>query len=65
MVTHGRGGWELADYDWDPETGYAKLTYERLRTDTGEIQTKVRIHFQPTSSKHGDNTKLPSDWYAN
>ncbi len=52
MVAHGRDGWELADYDWDPETGLAKLTYERLRKDTAEIQEKVVVRAQPADPKH-------------
>lgn len=52
MVVHGRGGWELIDYDWDPDTGIAKLTYERLRTDTGEPQEKVIVKVQPARPGH-------------
>ncbi len=52
MVVHGRGGWELADYDWDPATGLATLTYERLRTDTLETQTKVVTKAQPSAPTH-------------
>ncbi len=52
MVVHGRGGWELADYDWDPATGLATLTYERLRTDTLETQTKVVVKAQPAAPNH-------------
>lgn len=54
MVTHGRDGWALADYDWDPETGIAKLTYERLRKDTGEVQERVVTKPQTTYSKYKD-----------
>ncbi len=52
MVKHGRDGWELADYDWDPETGLAKLTYERVRVDTGEIQEKIVTKVQPAAPSH-------------
>lgn len=52
MVTHGRDGWELADYDWDPATGIATLTYERLRKDTLEIHEKVVTKMQPAGPGH-------------
>lgn len=52
MVVHGRGGWTLEDYDWDPETGLAKLTYERLRTDTDEVQEKIVFKAQPYAPHH-------------
>jgi hypothetical protein len=52
VVAHGRGGWVLEDYDWDPVTGIAKLTYERVRVDTGEPQVKVLMKAQPASSAH-------------
>jgi hypothetical protein len=52
MVVHGRDGWELVDYDWDPDTGLATLTYERLRTDTGELQTISRVQAQPAAPNH-------------
>lgn len=45
-------GWELVDYDWDPETGIATLTYERIREDTGETQTKTETKAQPYEPKH-------------
>ena len=57
MVAHGRDGWELADYDWDPETGVGRLTYERLDADTGEVQEKVVMKNQPTDPKH-------AGWYV-
>lgn len=58
MVAHGRDGWELEDYDWDPATGLATLTYERVRKDTGEVQTKQLTKYQPTDPKHaGWNTR--------
>ena len=56
MVKHGRNGWELVDYDWDPATGLAKLTYERLRTDTEEIQEKVIEVRQPGPAHAGRKT---------
>jgi hypothetical protein len=28
-IRHGRDGWSLAEYDWDPRTGTARVTYER------------------------------------
>lgn len=52
MVAHGRDGWILDDYDWDPETGVATLTYERVRKDTGEIQTKTIMKAQPALLTH-------------
>ncbi len=45
-------GWELVDYDWDPDTGLAKITYERIREDTGEVQTKTVTKAQPYDTKH-------------
>lgn len=51
MVAHGRDGWILDDYDWNPETGVATLIYERVRKDTGEVQTKTV-------------TKVQHDWYT-
>jgi hypothetical protein len=57
VVTHGRDGWELADYDWDPETGVGSLTYERLRKDTGELESKVVVKAQPAAPNH-------AGWYT-
>ncbi len=57
MVTHGRDGWELADYDWDPETGLATLVYERLRVDTGAIQEKVVMKAHPARPGHAGWTR--------
>lgn len=45
-------GWQLVDYDWDPDTGVATLTYERTREDTGEIQTKMVTKAQPALPSH-------------
>jgi hypothetical protein len=45
---HGRDGWELADYDWDPETGLARLTYERPATG----QVYERVELQPATPDH-------------
>lgn len=41
-------GWQLVDYDWSPDTGLATLTYERIREDTLEIQTKRVVKEQKT-----------------
>jgi hypothetical protein len=57
VVTHGRDGWELADYEWDPETGVGKFTYERTRADTGEVVERVETRMQPADPKH-------AGWYT-
>lgn len=31
-MSHGRGGWSLAEYDWDPGTGNTRSVY---RHDSG------------------------------
>lgn len=58
---HKRDGWELADYDWDPNTGLAKFTYERKpgkRTpdrrsaDRAELESIALQQYQPTSPRH-------------
>ncbi len=51
MVTHGRDGWELADYDWDPETGLAKLTYERPIPGTERVEEHVIVKEHPCNPK--------------
>jgi hypothetical protein len=51
-------GWQLADYDWDPETGLAQLIYERVRDDTGEIQTRKTIKEQKTWHTPGLKMKI-------
>jgi hypothetical protein len=62
MVEHGRDGWELADYDWDPETGLATLTYERLCEDTdgkpnAATERTIVTKAQPHDTKH-------TGWYT-
>ncbi len=49
---HGRDGWELENYDWDPDTGLATLTYERLCPDTKAHQEQVIVKPQPTEPRH-------------
>ncbi len=53
MVAHGRDGWTLADYEWDPATHVGTFTYERKRVDTGEIQEKT-----VTKMQHGDDWRF-------
>ena len=53
MVAHRKDGWELADYEWNPDTMIATLIYERVRVDTGEIQEKTI-----TKEHRGDNWKF-------
>lgn len=45
-------GWELVEYDWDPETGLATITYERIRIDTEEVQIKKVVKAQPALPTH-------------
>lgn len=52
MVVHGRDGWELVEYEWDEDDGVGRLTYERVRTDTGEIQSFTRSVAQPSRRGH-------------
>lgn len=58
---HKRDGWALVDYDWDPNTGLAQLTYERTpgertpdrrATGRGDPETMRVLLPQPTSPKH-------------
>lgn len=58
---HGVDGWKLADYDWDPETGLARITYERAPGRTPDRRSTVdragretiRMYVpQPASSRH-------------
>lgn len=51
MVTRSEG-WELADYEWDPDTGIGTFTYERTHIDTGVVETKVLKKAQPHDTKH-------------
>jgi hypothetical protein len=44
--------WDLADYDWNPDTGIGTYTYERVREDTGETVTKVVTKEQPYAPNH-------------
>lgn len=44
--------WTLEEYDWDPETGIGTYTYERVREDTGEIQTRTTTKQQPAAPNH-------------
>jgi hypothetical protein len=54
----GLGGWMLSEYDWDPQTGIAKLTYERPQGDTGtELRTEVKT--QPYHPKHAGWPRRP------
>lgn len=59
---HGIDGWKMADFDWDPTTGLAKITYERepgertpdRRASLGRngLETiSVQVP-QPTSPRH-------------
>lgn len=48
---HGRDGWKLEDFDWDPETGLAKCTYER-RLAGAKAETMTTFEPQPSSSRH-------------
>lgn len=49
MVTRG---WELVEYDWDPDTGIGTFRYERIRIDTEEVQEKVITKAQPAHPAH-------------
>lgn len=42
-MRHGRDGWVLEEYDYDERTGDETLVYERVRKDTGEVQTKALV----------------------
>jgi hypothetical protein len=48
----GPGGWMLADYEWDPETGEAKLTYERTNLVTGAREERYALRKQPHARHH-------------
>ncbi len=44
VPVHGIGGWELVDYDWDEEVGWARLTYERIVD--GRLETFEHVQEQ-------------------
>ncbi len=52
-MEHGRDGWELADYDWCPETGVATLTYEHPKRREQFVEKRA----QPAEPKH-------AGWYT-
>ncbi len=47
MVAHGKDGWTLEEYDWDPATRIGTFTYSRVRVDTGTEQYKTVTKYQP------------------
>lgn len=51
-MMHGRDGWKLEIFDWDPDTGLATLTYERRNPATGELETVSVQDTQPTETHH-------------
>lgn len=49
---HGRDGWVLEEFDWDPDTGKAVFRYERIEPVTRELEETIYESLQPTDPKH-------------
>ena len=47
-MTHGRDGWELAEFSWDEKTGVGTFLYERPQTR----ETTVTVRAQPYAPTH-------------
>lgn len=50
-VRNGVDGWELVDYDWNPETGFGRFEYER-ELQNGVIEQYVCVRAQPAGPQH-------------
>lgn len=66
---HKRDGWKLVDYDWDPISGLAQITYERpagervpdrRAVDRGDPETMRVVVPQPASPKHAGWSSDPN-----
>lgn len=49
---HGRDGWVLEEYDWNPDTGIASLIYERLHPATKAHEYMRLESPQPATPNH-------------
>lgn len=46
MIEHGKDGWQLEDYAWNPETHIGRFEYQRTNEETKEVETAVRYRQQ-------------------
>lgn len=48
--THGKDGWDLTAYSWDPETGLARAHYARGEEMVEVELEQLRYHTKPAGN---------------